>query len=511
MSQEGLIEVIGRDGWRKEFALRKAIAFIGSDPSADIPLEGSFGAGIAGRHLQLIAVPEAGYRLVNLGESEVFLGVAADRAVAPRFSAELSDGEQIKVGEFTLVFHSEAASAGVVTGAGGLYRQSQHIGLRVTLPQKQIAPHRTLEGIVTVSNLGDHPGAQFELGLDGLDRAYFEIEPGPLLSSGAEKEVLFRLYHRGSKPVAGDYRLTIYASALRAYSVEQVSVSQTVKFLPLYEHKLTLTPTGVKPAPTPTLEEPKPEPAPAAPKAVTTVVPPQPEVVTVEAKPVLAPPPSAPSPSWWTRLRQRFFPARSEVATQESSPPEIVISETAPLKVVEPVLEPPESPAAWWGDQSAPPVVEAEVPTAAVTAAPSIEPEASPRPSEILPAPSPAQPPAEAAPTIPATPELPPPLVIKVQPVLSPATEDWWQAAPPASIAPPAKAAPETADWWTTPSAQPPVRPDSRPILKIKATPELPPEESRQSDPPTTGQNWWSSSAEADSSQKQKSKDEAGD
>lgn len=504
MSQEGLIEVIGRDGWRKEFALRKAIAFIGSDPNADIPLEGSFGAGIAGRHLQLIAVPEAGYRLVNLGESEVFLGAAADRAVAPRFSAELSDGEQIKVGEFTLVFHSEAASAGVVTGAGGLYRQSQHIGLRVTLPQKQIAPHRTLEGIVTVSNLGDHPGAQFELGLDGLDRAYFEIEPGPLLSSGAEKEVLFRLYHRGSKPIAGDYRLTVYASAPRAYAAEQVSVSQTVNFLPLYEHKLTLTPAGVKPAPTP--EEPKPEPAPAAPKAVTTAMPPQPEVVTVEAKPVLIPPPSAPSPSWWTRLRQRFFPARSEVATQESSPPEIVILETAPPQAAEPVPEPPKVPAAWWGDQSAS-VVEVEPPAVEVTA----EPEAPPPPPEILPALPPAQTPAEAAPTIPAAPELPPAPAIKVQPVLSPATEDWWQAAPPATITPPVKAAPETADWWTTPSAQPPVRPDSRPVLKIKATPELPPEESSQSDPPTAGQNWWRSSAEADSSQKQKSKDEAED
>lgn len=511
MSQEGLIEVIGRDGWRKEFALRKAIAFIGSDPNADIPLEGSFGAGIAGRHLQLIAVPEAGYRLVNLGESEVFLGAAADRAVAPRFSAELSDGEQIKVGDFTLVFHSETASAGVVTGAGGMYRQSQHIGLRVTLPQKQIAPHRTLEGIVTVSNLGDHPGAQFELGLDGLDRAYFEMEPGPLLSSGAEKEVLFRLYHRGSKPLAGDYRLTIYAMAPRAYSAEQVSLSQTVKFLPLYEHKLTLTPAGVKPAPPPALEEPKPEarpqPAPPAPVEAVSSPPAQPEVITVEATPVTTPPPV--SPSWWSRVRQRFFPARSEKMIEKLPGPEIVISETAPPQTVESVPEPPQSPADWWGDQAAP-VVEAEQPAVEVTA----EPEAPPPPPETLPAPPPVQPPAEAAPAEPATPELPPPAV-KVQPVtpaMPAATEDWWQAAPPASATSPVTASsPEAADWWTTPPAQPPVRPESRPVLKIKATPELSPEESSQSNPTAAGQDWWSSSAEADSSQKKKSKGEAED
>ena len=51
------VEVVDRDGWRKAFPLEKHIVHIGSDPRNDVVLDSRRGAGVAARHLQLIALP----------------------------------------------------------------------------------------------------------------------------------------------------------------------------------------------------------------------------------------------------------------------------------------------------------------------------------------------------------------------------------------------------------------------------------------------------------------------
>ena len=235
MSETTKLEVIDPDGWKKEYSLQKAVIFIGSDPNNDIPLGFEHGGGIAPRHIQLIAVPDEGYRLVNLSDTEVMVGQAGDHGIAPRLSTPLADGEQIKLGEFVLILRGEVWGSGVVAG------QSRHIGLSLTLPETQLAPHQTLEGSVTVYNQGDFSGAQFDLDLEGFDTDCFEIEPGPLLSSRADKEASFRLYHRGHKPLAGDVTLTIRATAPTAYPGEQASVSRVIRVLPFFNYSLTLS------------------------------------------------------------------------------------------------------------------------------------------------------------------------------------------------------------------------------------------------------------------------------
>src|SRR5258706_14896419 len=85
-----IVAVTDQAGWSKEFSLVKTIAYVGSDKRNDIVLDPERGAGVSPRHLQLISVP-TGYRLINMGDTEVRLGANAEVAVPP---AALVVGQQ---------------------------------------------------------------------------------------------------------------------------------------------------------------------------------------------------------------------------------------------------------------------------------------------------------------------------------------------------------------------------------------------------------------------------------
>ena len=88
-------------------------------------------------------------------------------------------------------------------------------------------------------NQGNMPGAQMRLELEGLPSEYFEMGPGPLLFPNAEKDVLLRLEHpRKPDPPAGEYRITIRATAPNAYPEQSAQVSKTIQILPYYRHEL---------------------------------------------------------------------------------------------------------------------------------------------------------------------------------------------------------------------------------------------------------------------------------
>ena len=238
MAETAIIEVIDKDGWRKEFPLHKALLYIGSDGRNDIVLASHHGAGISPRHLQLISVANTGdFRLINLGEVEATLGPAGEIKLPPRAFAEVGPGDQIQVGDFTLFFQA-GQGGGRVSGSD---RSSNAIGLAISLPRADLGLGRPLDGSVTVRNLGDKTGVQFRLEVDGLDATCLEIGPGPMLFPNAEKEVPFRLHHpRAARPAAGEYRFRIKATAPGAYPSESAIVSQTVNILPYYSHKVEL-------------------------------------------------------------------------------------------------------------------------------------------------------------------------------------------------------------------------------------------------------------------------------
>jgi predicted component of type VI protein secretion system len=233
------IEVTDKAGWRKEFSLQKAIAYIGADPRNDIVLDPDRGSGVSPRHLQLISVAN-GFRLINMGDSEVRLGANAERVVAPRAFLEVTGGDQVKVGDFTLSFQSGGS------GVGGREadQNSRSISLTMRLAQTKLGVDKPLEGAVVVRNWGIKAGVQFSLEVDGLDPACLEIGPGPLLFPNAEKEVAFKVHHpRATQPPAGDYRIRIRATAPAAYPGEAAVVSQMIQLLPFYSHKLRVVTT----------------------------------------------------------------------------------------------------------------------------------------------------------------------------------------------------------------------------------------------------------------------------
>jgi hypothetical protein len=251
MSQFGRIEVADREGWRREHPLQKNIIHVGSDARNDIVLDTSHGSGVSPRHLQLIALDGQGFRMVNIGSTDVSIGAVGERTIAPLGVLDIGSGERIKVGDFLLTLYagpggggggSPAVTAtGISTAGGGGERNSGSIGLSVSFPNISLSPTRPIDGVVNVRNLGDKTGAQFRIEIEGLDPEFYEIGPGPILFPGAEKSVSMRIHHpRKADPPAGELRLRIRATAPTAYPGDSAQVTQTIRILPYHTYKLRL-------------------------------------------------------------------------------------------------------------------------------------------------------------------------------------------------------------------------------------------------------------------------------
>jgi hypothetical protein len=240
MSDGNLVVVVDRDGWHKEFPLAKAIVSIGSDPRNDVVLERTRGAGVSPRHLQLIAAG-AGYRLINMGDTEIRLGPAQDRSLAPRAFVEISSSEKVQVGEFSLVFYGGGAQPMARGGGTGRDSKSAAIGLTLALAGTKLAVGQPLDGTVTIRNQGDKTGVQFTLEADGLAPECVEIGPAPILFPNAEKEVFFRVRHpQAARPPAGEFRFRLRASAPSAYPGESTTATAIIQVEPFYSHELRL-------------------------------------------------------------------------------------------------------------------------------------------------------------------------------------------------------------------------------------------------------------------------------
>ena len=500
-NQQGRVAVIDRGGWTKEYSLQKAIVHIGSDPRSDIVLEPGRGSGVAPRHAQLIAASGSGqdYRLVNLADSDIRLGPDHSQVLPPLSSMTLANGQHLTLGDFTLIFYGEQ------TGPAETMVGSRNIGLKISLPQAQLAPNRTLQGLITVSNRGERTGAQFYLELEGLDPACYRIEPGPVLSSGAEKEVTFQLQHQGHLPLAGEYELVIRAAAPGAYPAEQASVTQLIQVLPFYRHKMTLLgPDGAvmspREQPLPGLETVVPIPAaPPQPAAMWNEAAASPEaeqhrVLKLKADqppPVVEPPAPAgppqpepgpvelaqkPAPEDWWAAETAARPASASASWWEPRPATArPVKEDRVLKLKTASLPPVESPVA-----PVPAPVRSEtwdIPPVE-QAAPVVEP---PLPPAIVVEPAARRPDVEAGsgPLAPQAEESPEPLGPAPEPAAPPGVESGisaagQQAAPEIEPRVVELEAPEPAPAEESPAAAPAVVPE--PGLPVEIEAVLPPE-----------------------------------
>jgi hypothetical protein len=252
MNSGNRIDIRDKEGWRREFTLDKRLIYIGSDNRNDIVLSPARGSGVSPRHLQLIAVPGASRMInaVNLSAASIPLGDSGSRILEPNSAMEVADGESFHLGEFTLTLHlAEGARLALpsepVAGQPPVQMSTEpcgtSIGLRISLPQPVINPELPVEGIIYVSNLGNAPGVQFKLWIEGLPEDCFEIGPAPILFPGAEKGIPFRLYHpRRPGFIPGSHNLTFKAEALDVYPGESTVVNREIRFLPFYSHTLRL-------------------------------------------------------------------------------------------------------------------------------------------------------------------------------------------------------------------------------------------------------------------------------
>ncbi len=255
MNQPSELEVINRDGWSRTYPLRKRIISLGSAHNSDIVLESAFGAGVEFLHAQLVAVSHQPntYTLVNVVDMPIALGTDGRQTLPASSAISLEDKQCFTLGEFTLIFHQTGKKEPVPPAPMAIAApqaparvqpSGQGIGLALALESRQLLARQSIQGVITVRNLGRQSEVKFILKLEGLEPDCYDLAPGPVLAAGAEQKVLFSLHHRGHKPLAGDWRIVIRASAPGAYPGETATVSEIIQVLPFYHHHLRLVPSG---------------------------------------------------------------------------------------------------------------------------------------------------------------------------------------------------------------------------------------------------------------------------
>lgn len=256
MESVNRIEIIDREGWRKEIVLEKRISYIGSDARNDIVLNPVRGSGVTPRHLQLIIAQPgpAQISIVNLSDSEVLFDNDDGKSLLPFSALDISDGAKIRLGDFLLIFHlqgnfSQPGSTTIPYQQTGktveTITTSESIGLRAALQSVNLGIEAPIRGMIYVRNQGTAPGVQFELTLEGLPAGSFEIGAAPILFPGAEKGVPVQIFHPRRPDIpAGPHTITFKAFALDAYPGETAVVSIDLQVLPYYNHTLQLSEIG---------------------------------------------------------------------------------------------------------------------------------------------------------------------------------------------------------------------------------------------------------------------------
>ena len=221
------LEVVNKEGWRKEYLLQRTLIYAGSQPGSDVYLPAPE---VAPRHIQFVPSPvnRAGYRLINFSAAPLALRESggAARLVPPRGTAELSDGDAVELAGYSMVFHSGAM-------------QSASIQARVELASTRLELDRQIEGTLYIRNSGDKAGVQFEIQTQGFDQRFVQVDSGPVLFPGVEKSIAFRIAHpRQPTPPAGDHTLTLVVTAPGVYPGESAMVSATFTVAPFFAHSI---------------------------------------------------------------------------------------------------------------------------------------------------------------------------------------------------------------------------------------------------------------------------------
>ncbi|MCB9076090.1 MAG: hypothetical protein H6631_00700 [Anaerolineaceae bacterium] len=501
------LEIIDKEGWQREQPLEKRIVFIGSHPSNDIYLAGDRGAGVAAKHVQLI-LNQTGYKLVNISDGNVIVNTPEVKLIPPHGAMTLIDGYSIRLGDFTLSLRLGRTSRLSVdqTSVGppivGDATVSKKIDLQVVLPRTRLAPHKRLNGIIVVRNLGEVSGVKIDLELRGVDPSCYHVDSGPLLSSGAEQRVHFYIQHLGHLPPAGPLTIEVEASAPKSYPMSlPVIDSQLIEVLPFFSHSLTLRdpdaaeqPEPISTAlPTPAAPE-QPEPIPTAlpTPAVPAALEPIPTAPPTPAQPPSPPPPLStesdlPKP---TVFENRPSPAVRVSPQDIRQSPGAVEKEPASLQNAPSVVNPPAVPSARPPRISPPSQPNLEQPEPKIDPSPNPKVKVEPA-TPLIPAKKPVQPVTPATPKAKPAAQLSPPPPPKDNPIQRASKRE----APPDSknSLPPEPDKSDEGGWWSVTEEEPVIQKQT--VLKLQAKPK-PASTRSKSESPSLVEDWTASDEE---------------
>ncbi len=292
------LTIVDQGGWKKPVKLVRSVTRIGSASSNDIQIDSP---AISPFQLQVIYANEtpSACRVLNLGMPLTVRTNTGERAVAAYESVDVSDGDELLLDTYRIVFRMPVSS--------GVLSSSAHIAVNLQMDEAVLRPHVAAVGRLVITNTGTRPASQFQVTVSGLPPECFRIDPIPLLYPGAQEEVRIQFLHRVHTPPAGVLQVTLAVSASAGYPGEQVVLRQGLFVMPVVTHQLVLQddmPVSPQEAP-PVLFEAEPIALAAAPTATPPeILPvPEPEPVAEPALPVREPEPvkviKGVVPSYW--------------------------------------------------------------------------------------------------------------------------------------------------------------------------------------------------------------------
>lgn len=221
-----------QDGFKKEFIITKAVTRLGSSPANDIQLRSPK---ISSFHLQILYTSDAPDRIkvINLSGDKLLLISNGKELSLPTYQPfEVGAGDELRINESRLLFELPLTS--------GVLSTSPKISASLHLPEPVLRPNAILLGRIALKNEGEQNSCQFQVDVINLPEDCYQVDPVPLMYTGAQEEINIRLFHRKTHPTAGFQSLTVSITAPDSYPGEQVSIQQGIYVSPFLEQGIEI-------------------------------------------------------------------------------------------------------------------------------------------------------------------------------------------------------------------------------------------------------------------------------
>ena len=223
--------IVEKSGWSKSIKTDRAVTRVGSAPSNDIQLQSSK---IASVQLQILHSTDTDSRckVVNLAH-EITAKISGEiRRLSTCAVVDVHDGDEILLDNYSIAFRLPL-SANVMQSA-------RMIQATLSFADAVLRPKFATTGVLTIKNAGEHSACQFRVDIEGLPTDCFQIDPIPLMYSGAQEEVLVRIFHRILYPSAGRQTIVLKVSAPESYPGEELMIRQDIYVTPVFKQALEL-------------------------------------------------------------------------------------------------------------------------------------------------------------------------------------------------------------------------------------------------------------------------------